>query len=173
LKARLAALIRVRATERPGSGYREEAILPLPHVLNAGPVSRGEFSQMTGLGVTTTRKVLAQLLKDGLLQSASHVSVVGIGFPLDALNILFPSLHPEAATTVNDNGRQTGVLNPKPQSLCRHTATRGTLRAQRGNLCIQTCWGRMDCHVAALLAMTMSVLPMLLWWIATSLRFFA
>lgn len=103
LKARLTALIRVRTAERPGLGYREEAILPLLHVLTAGPVSRGEFAQMTGLGATSARKVLARLLKDGLLKSHSHVSVVSIGFPLDALYILLPNLYPEAATTVIDN----------------------------------------------------------------------
>jgi len=97
LKGRLAALIRVRAAERPGSDYREEAIVPLLHVLGLGAVSRGDFIQMTGLGTSTARKVLSQLLKDGLLKSESHKGAVRIAFPLDALNILFPHLYPEAA----------------------------------------------------------------------------
>jgi len=102
LKNRLAALIRVRAAERPGGDYREEAILPLVHILGIGPVSRADFTQMTGLGVSTARKVIAQLLKDGLLKSESHRSEVRIGLPLDALNILFPNLYPEAAAATND-----------------------------------------------------------------------
>jgi Fic family protein len=97
LKGRLAALIRVRAAERPGSDYREEAILPLLHVMGLGAVSRGDFIQMTGLGTSTARKVLSQLLADGLLKSESHKGAVRIAFPLDALNILFPHLYPEAA----------------------------------------------------------------------------
>ena len=97
LKGRVAALIRVRAAERPGSDYREEAILPLLHVLGLGAVSRGEFIQMTGLGTSTARKVLSRLLTDGLLKSESHKGAVRIAFPLDALNILFPHLYPEAA----------------------------------------------------------------------------
>jgi predicted HTH transcriptional regulator len=95
LKARLAALIRVRMAER--ADYREELILPLLHVLAVGPVSRKDFTQMTGLGATTARKSISRLLRDGLLKSASHKSEVHIGIPLDALNILFPNLYPEAA----------------------------------------------------------------------------
>ena len=102
LKNRLTALVRVRAAERPGSDYREEAILPLVHILGIGPVSRADFAQMTGLGASTARKVIAQLLKDGLLKSESHRSEVRIGLPLDALNILFPNLYPEAATATFD-----------------------------------------------------------------------
>jgi hypothetical protein len=53
---------------------------------------------MTGLGERTARKVLSRLLKDGLLTSDSPKGEVGIGFPLDALSILFPNLYPEAAS---------------------------------------------------------------------------
>jgi Fic family protein len=95
LKARLAALIRVRMAER--EDYREELILPLLHVLAVGPVSRKDFTQMTGLGATTARKSMSRLLRDGLLKSASHKSEVHIGIPLDALSILLPNLYPEAA----------------------------------------------------------------------------
>lgn len=100
LRGRLAALIKVRSAEQPGSGYRDEAILPLLHVLCIGPVSRADFIQMTGLGTSTARKVLSQLLNDGLLKSDSHKAQVRIAFPLDALNILFPHLYPEAAGLV-------------------------------------------------------------------------
>lgn len=54
---------------------------------------------MTGLGERTARKVVARLLKDGLLVSATPKGEVGIGLPLDALSILLPDLYPEAATT--------------------------------------------------------------------------
>jgi hypothetical protein len=71
----------------------------LHHVLLAGSIGRGEFTQMTGLGERTARPILSQLLKDGLLQSDSPKGRIYAGFPLDALNILFPNLYPEAGTT--------------------------------------------------------------------------
>ncbi len=102
LKDRMGALVAIRAHQRHLPAYRPEAILPLQHVLALGPVSRGEFVQMTGLGERTGRKVLTQLLADGLLQSDSPKGTVRIGFPLDTLGVLFPNLYPEAASTLVD-----------------------------------------------------------------------
>ncbi len=82
--------------------HLSEAILPMQHVLALGPVTRGEFLQMTGLGERTGRKVLAQLLADGLLLSDSPKGAVRCGLPLDALSVLLPNLYPEAATTLLD-----------------------------------------------------------------------
>ena len=104
LKGRVAALVLVRSQGDQNSEYRKEAILPLHHVLAVGPVSRGDFVQMTGLGERTGRKVLTRLLNDRLLQSDSPKGEVRIGFPLDSLNILFPNLYPEAATALRDEG---------------------------------------------------------------------
>jgi Fic family protein len=101
LKSRVAGLVAVRSKE-PGKAYREEATLPLQHVLAAGPVSRGDFNRMLGLGERTGRTVIAQLLKDGLLVSDSPKGGLRIGLPLDALNILLPSLYPEAASEAVD-----------------------------------------------------------------------
>ncbi|SFC58128.1 hypothetical protein SAMN05216344_12323 [Polaromonas sp. OV174] len=58
---------------------------------------------MTGLDERIARKVLSQLIKDGLLVSDSPTGDVGIGFPLDALNLLFPKLYPEAAAHPMEN----------------------------------------------------------------------
>ncbi|SHN18141.1 Fic family protein [Rhizobacter sp. OV335] len=99
LRERIAALVLIRSQSATHSDYRREALLPLHHVLAAGPVSRADFSQMTGLGERTARKMIARLLADGLLVSDSPKGEVGIGFPLDTLSILFPNLYPEAATT--------------------------------------------------------------------------
>ena len=63
-----------------------------------GPVTRGEFLQMTGLAERTGRKLLSQLLADGLLQSDTPKGPVRIGFPLDTLGVLFPNLYAEAAS---------------------------------------------------------------------------
>lgn len=102
LKARMAALITIRAHQHGKTDYRSEAILPLQHVMALGPITRGEFVQMTGLGERTGRKVLAQLLADGLLQSNTPKGPVKIGFPLDTLGVLFPNLYPEAASSTLD-----------------------------------------------------------------------
>lgn len=101
LKSRVAGLIAVRSKEA-GRNYREEAILPLQHVLAAGPVSRGDFNRMLGLGERTGRTVIAQLVKDGLLVSDTPKGELRIGLPLDALNILLPNLYPEASTQAVD-----------------------------------------------------------------------
>lgn len=101
LKERMAGLIAVRSRQA-GQAYRDEAILPLHHVLAAGPVSRGDFNRMLGLGERTGRTVIGQLLKDGLLVSDTPKGELRIGLPLDALNILLPNLYPEAATQPTD-----------------------------------------------------------------------
>lgn len=98
LRERIKALILVRSESSQYKDYRQEAALPLTHVLVTGSVSRGDFTQMTGLGERSARKTISQLVRDGLLVSDSHRSELAIGFPLDALNILFPNLYPEAAT---------------------------------------------------------------------------
>lgn len=98
LKERIAGLVLLRSRSAAHADYRQEAVLPLLHLLAAGPLSRGEFAQMTGLGERTARKLLSRLLKDGLLLSRTPKGELEIGFPMDALNVLFPNLYPEAAT---------------------------------------------------------------------------
>lgn len=97
LRDRVKGLVLLRSQSSDYQHYRSEAVLPLLHVLLAGSVSRGDFAQMTGLGERVARSVISQLLKDGLLVSDSHRADLRIGFPLDALSILFPNLYPEAA----------------------------------------------------------------------------
>jgi len=99
LKQRVAGLVMVRS-QKAGTRYRPEAILPLQHVLATGPLALGDFNRMTGLGERTGRTLIAHLIQDGLLVSDSPKGEGRIGFPLDALNILLPDLHPEAATAV-------------------------------------------------------------------------
>jgi len=101
LKERIAGLIAVRSKE-VGKLYREDAILPMQHVIAVGPVSRGDFNRMLGLGERTGRSVIAQLLKDGLLVSDTPKGELRIGLPLNALNILLPNLYPEASTQTVD-----------------------------------------------------------------------
>lgn len=48
IKQRIEALIIFRSTQ--DKSIRREAILPLVHIFGLGPITRGEFAQMTGLG---------------------------------------------------------------------------------------------------------------------------
>lgn len=104
LKKRLHALVLVKSQTEAASEYRTELVGPLHYVLAAGPLGRGEFIQMTGLGERTGRKSLSRLLADGLLVADSPRSEVSLGFPLDQLHWLFPNLYPEAATLPTDGG---------------------------------------------------------------------
>jgi Fic family protein len=96
MKRRIEALVIFRTMQ--DKGIRSEAILPLFHVFAAGPVSRGEFTQLTGLGARTSRSLLSRLLSTGLLVSDTALGPVRFGLPLDSLQFLFPELYPEAAT---------------------------------------------------------------------------
>jgi Fic family protein len=96
MKRRIAALVAFRAAQ--DRTVRAEAVVPLHHLFLAGPIPRGEFQQMTGLGERTARTLLSRLIESGLVASAGHVAPVRIAFPLDALQFLFPDLYPEAAT---------------------------------------------------------------------------
>lgn len=93
MKRRIEALIMFRSAH--DKEIRREAVLPMHHVFAAGPVARGEFQQMTGLGERTARALLASLLKCGLVESATPSAPVHWALPLDALQFLFPGLYPE------------------------------------------------------------------------------
>lgn len=98
MRLRVARLVAARSRE-PGRGtvYRPEVELPLYHLFAAGPVSRGEFQQLTGLPQRTAVRVLQGLLNDGIVTSASRHAPVHLALPLDALPWLLPGLYPEAA----------------------------------------------------------------------------
>jgi Fic family protein len=81
---------------------KSEVALALHHLFAAGPVTRGEFKQLTGLGDRVAQTQVALLLKKGLLESSSALGPVRIGFPLSSLQFLFPDLYPEAATRLDE-----------------------------------------------------------------------
>lgn len=99
MKRRIEALITFRSTE--DKTIRPEATLPLFHLFAAGPLTRGEFQQMTGLGERVARSLLSRLLAIGLVASDGPYASVRFSLPLDALQFLFPGLYPEAATPVS------------------------------------------------------------------------
>ncbi len=98
MKRRIEALITFRAAHN--KQIRPQAILPLYHLFAAGPVTRGEFAQMTGLGERTARSLISQLLATQLLVSDTPLGPVRFGLPLDALQFLLPELYPEADLSI-------------------------------------------------------------------------
>ncbi len=96
MKTRIFALVSFRAATL--HVLKPEIALALHHVFAAGPVTRGEFKQLTGMSDRTGQRQLQALLADGLLESDSALGPVRFGMPLDALQFLFPDLYPEAAT---------------------------------------------------------------------------
>lgn len=97
VRQRITSLIAARATQ--DSRYRTETASALHHLFAAGPLERGEFLRMTGLGERTARAALSHLLQAGLVTSPSHRAPVSIAFPLDSLLYVFPDLYPEAEST--------------------------------------------------------------------------
>ena len=98
IKQRIEALIIVRSTR--DKAIKREAILPLMHTFGLGPVTRGEFAQMTGMAERSAHMLIAELLSDKLLLSNSAYGPVRFGLPLDSLGMLFPHLYPEAERMV-------------------------------------------------------------------------
>lgn len=99
MKRRIEALITFRSAQ--DKAVRAEATLPLFHLFAAGPLSRGEFQQMTGLGERVARSLLSHLVSTGLIVSDGPYANVRFAFPLDALQFLLPELYPEAATSAS------------------------------------------------------------------------
>ncbi len=93
MKRRIEALVIFRSTQE--KKMRPQAILPLYHAFAAGPMTRSEFAQMTGLGERTARTLLSHLLSTKLLISDTPLGPVRFGLPLDALQFLLPELYPE------------------------------------------------------------------------------
>jgi len=95
VRGRISALITLRSEQ--DKDVRREAVAPLYHLFAAGPLTRGDFAQMTGLGERVARALLSRLLATGLVASDGPYAPVRFAAPLDALVILFPGLYPEAA----------------------------------------------------------------------------
>lgn len=95
MRGRISALITLRSEQ--DKDIRREAIVPMYCLFAAGPLARGEFAQMTGLGERVARSMLSRLLATGLVVSDGPYAPVRFAAPLDALLILFPGLYPEAA----------------------------------------------------------------------------
>jgi Fic family protein len=67
----------------------------LEQTLQRGELPRGNADRVTGLRERTARDLLGSLVSDGILGSDTPKGPVSLRFPLDAIEILFPSLFPE------------------------------------------------------------------------------
>lgn len=95
MKSRIQGLVGFRASTEPH--MRKEAAIALHHLFAAGPLTRGEFTRMSGLGDRVGRYLIAHLLQTRLVASDSAKGPLYFAFPLDALQFLLPGLYPEAA----------------------------------------------------------------------------
>lgn len=79
----------------PGAdNLKIETAKMLQEVLLRGEAPRGEVIEASGLKERTGRNLLAQLVAEGLLVSATPKGEVRIGFPIHAAGWFFPELYP-------------------------------------------------------------------------------
>lgn len=75
--------------------WKPEAGDLLQEALIRGEFERGEAARITRLPERTARRVLRDIIDDGLLGSETEKGAVSLRFPSKTLDILFPRLYPE------------------------------------------------------------------------------
>ena len=86
---------RLRAhVERNDENLHPAASALLEHALVRGQFERGEAPRITGLPERTARRVLNDVVKEGLLASETPKGPVSLRFPTSTLETLFPRLYP-------------------------------------------------------------------------------
>lgn len=74
---------------------KPEASRLLEEALFRGKFERGEAARITGLPERTARRVLNDVVSEGLLASETPKGSVSLRFPADTLEVLFPRLYPQ------------------------------------------------------------------------------
>jgi Fic family protein len=87
---------RLRTYVERSERLKPEAVRLLEEALIRGEFERGEASRITGLPERTARRVFNDVIAAGLLASETPKGPVSLRFPVEALDILFPRLFPEA-----------------------------------------------------------------------------
>ena len=77
------------------STLKPEAFRLLEEALIRGEFERGDIARITGLPDRTARRVLAEIIAAGLLDSETPKTAVSLRFPAEAVDVLFPRLFPE------------------------------------------------------------------------------
>jgi Fic family protein len=75
---------------------KSESTRLLEEALVRGEFDRGEILRITGLPERTARRVLNDVLADGLLASTTPKGPVSLRFPTESMEILFPRLYVQA-----------------------------------------------------------------------------
>lgn len=86
---------RLRAHVERSENLKPAAAKFLEEALIRGQFDRGEASRISGLPTRTARRVLNDVIADGLLGSVTPKGPVSLRFPTKALETLFPRLYPE------------------------------------------------------------------------------
>ena len=87
---------RLRAYVERSDKLKPESAKLLEEALIRGEFERGEAGRITGLPERTARRVLNDVVAEGLLASATPKGRISLRFPADALELLFPKLYPVA-----------------------------------------------------------------------------
>jgi Fic family protein len=87
---------RLRAFVAQRDGLKPEAARLLEETLVRGEIDRGEASRITGLPERSARRVLNDVVSEGLLASATPKGPVSLRFPAHGLETMFPRLYPYA-----------------------------------------------------------------------------
>ena len=85
---------RLRTFIAQRDGLKPEAARLLEEALVRGEIDRGEASRITGLPERSARRVLSDVVSEGLLASATPKGPVSLRFPAHSLETLFPRLYP-------------------------------------------------------------------------------
>lgn len=87
---------RLRTHVERSDHLKPEAARLLEEALFRGQFERGEAARITGLPERTARRVLNDVVTEGLLASETPKGPVSLHFPTASLETLFPRLYPEA-----------------------------------------------------------------------------
>ncbi len=93
---RLEGRITKYAERRATLGAPKEAKYILQEALLRGELSRGEVSRVTGKPERTARRILDELLVEGLLKPTTPKGPIRLALPAKAVPFYFPSLYPES-----------------------------------------------------------------------------
>ncbi|WP_321787216.1 Fic family protein [Paraburkholderia sp. J94] len=96
---RLAQMLAALAQSADTRFLRTEAAMPLAMLGTVDSIDRARFKAMTGLAPRTADRLLAELLKIGILDSPSPRGPLELALPLSLFRWLFPRLWPEAEAT--------------------------------------------------------------------------
>lgn len=86
---------RLRIYVERNEKLRPEGARLLEEALIRGEFERGDAQRITGLPERSARRVLTEIISEGLLASATPKSPVSLRFPASSLDTLFPRLYPE------------------------------------------------------------------------------